>query len=117
MSKDNTPDELDTIIEDWRTWQHYCQDEGYGCEYEQFIAYGRENTRCKLLRESDDWLKQKLRDYIAREIDAVIGANETHWIDRWGEEHNVPTDDMMARNDARDDMRSAAADRGWRIES
>lgn len=48
--------ELRQQIEDWRTEQHICDEEKWGCVLEDFDAHGLDHTRCRLLRESDDKL-------------------------------------------------------------
>ena len=37
----------------------------------------------------------------------VIGEDETHWTDHWGEEHNSLTDNMTSRNGLRKEQRLA----------
>lgn len=39
------------------------------------------------------------------EVERIIGEDETHWTDHWGQEHNVPTDAMSARNGLRAEQR------------
>lgn len=94
--KDNTPDELDEILE-------AVKNSGHGFQLEN-------GQRRLQPREA----KQKLRDYIAREIAEVIGENEIQKPEYTTSEEN----ELLAdRNDLRVDLRQRAADRGWRIES
>lgn len=50
--------------------------------------------------------KALLKTYWLSKSDVIkaIGPNETHWVDHFGDEHNVHTDSMNARNELRRDI-------------
>lgn len=51
-------------------------------------------------------LKQEVKDLMLE----LIGEKETHWTDHFGDEHNVPTDGMNARNSLRDELRQKVSE-------
>lgn len=56
---------------------HVCDDEGFGCENEDFFVDGQRYTRCKLKRENWNKLKTLLRSQRTALIEEVL-KQETH---------------------------------------
>lgn len=82
-----------------------CQECGMNVSPTEYHPY----LYCQLYKAGllDD-VKAQIEAMIAERDKYVIGDDETHWIDHFGIEHNVPTDGMNARNNLRAEARQRA---------